>query len=711
MWGDERTAVDYLVIGAGPAGLQLGYFLHRSGRNYLVLEAGPAPGTFFRIFPRHRQMISINKPHTGRDDPELTLRWDWNSLLSDDPELRFTRYTGRYFPHADDYVRYLSDFATRHGLRVRCGTSVVDVSREAESDGRGMFVVTDDGGRRYQARRVIVATGFTKPYVPEIPGIETAERYDEMSVDADDFTDQRVLLIGKGNSAFETADHLTEKAAVIHVAGPSSIKFAWRTHFIGHLRAINNSFLDTYQLKTQNSVLDCVIERVEHDADGIAGPPGTLNGAKGRYLVTVRYLRRDKTATFSYDRVVACTGFRMDASIFAAGCRPELTIRDRFPALTPEWESVNIPDLYFAGTLTQSRDFKKYTSAFIHGFRYGIRALTRIFDQKYEGTRWPSRELPVDPETLTDAVLTRLNRTSALWQQFHFMSDVVIVDQDAGTARYYEEVPVDYVRASDFAAAQDAFVCTLEYGPGHDLIDPFDIAVGREWEAAHHHDDRYLHPVVRHYRNGRLFADLRLAENLDNDWTYECEHREPLRSFVALQLAATAPDPTDADLAGEVVPGEVVPGGGAGDQDDADLDADRDVDDGGDGVPEFINLREVEPVARLRLDPVHYDYFAGGAQDEVTVRENERAFARRTLVPRILSGAGLPSLDVTVLGADMTMPVLLAPTAFHKLAHPDAERATARAAAAAGVTMIAAMLSTIAVEDIAAEARKAATGP
>ena len=43
-------------------------------------------------------MISINKPHTGHDDPELTLRWDWNSLLSDDPELRFTRYTGRYFP-------------------------------------------------------------------------------------------------------------------------------------------------------------------------------------------------------------------------------------------------------------------------------------------------------------------------------------------------------------------------------------------------------------------------------------------------------------------------------------------------------------------------------------------------------------------------------------------------------------------------------------
>jgi cation diffusion facilitator CzcD-associated flavoprotein CzcO len=52
---------------------------------------------------------------------------------------------------------------------------------------------------------VIVATGVSKPYLPDIPGIELAERYDT-SVDPRDFVDQRVLIIGKGNSAFETAD-------------------------------------------------------------------------------------------------------------------------------------------------------------------------------------------------------------------------------------------------------------------------------------------------------------------------------------------------------------------------------------------------------------------------------------------------------------------------------------------------------------------------
>src|SRR4051794_6616559 len=119
-----------------------------------------------------------------------------------------------------------------------------------------------------------------------------------------------------------------------------------------------------------------------------------------------------------------------------------------------------------------------------------------------------------------------------------------------------------------------------------------------------------------------------------------------------------------------------------------------------------LSVREYEPLARKRLDPVHYDYFAGGAHDEITLRSNEAAFTRLSLLPRILRGRGLPDLTTDVLGHRTSMPVMLAPTAFHRLAHPDAERATARAAASAGAIMIAAMLSTVAIEDMAAEARK-----
>ena len=82
----------------------------------MILHAGPAPGTFFRSLPRHRTLISSNKRYTGSTDPEFNLRMDWNSLLSDDPALRFTRYSERYFPPADEMVRYLADFAA---LRAR----------------------------------------------------------------------------------------------------------------------------------------------------------------------------------------------------------------------------------------------------------------------------------------------------------------------------------------------------------------------------------------------------------------------------------------------------------------------------------------------------------------------------------------------------------------------------------------------------------------
>ncbi|MFC5819813.1 MULTISPECIES: alpha-hydroxy acid oxidase [Nonomuraea] len=115
-----------------------------------------------------------------------------------------------------------------------------------------------------------------------------------------------------------------------------------------------------------------------------------------------------------------------------------------------------------------------------------------------------------------------------------------------------------------------------------------------------------------------------------------------------------------------------------------------------------VNLREYEQAAKDRLDPDLYDYFAGGAQDEVTLRANEAAFRRLMLVPRVLTGAGEPALDVTILGRTASMPVLVAPTAFHRLAHPEGELATGRAVAAAGGIMITAMLSTVAMEEVAA---------
>ncbi|GGT00136.1 MULTISPECIES: NAD(P)-binding domain-containing protein [Streptomyces] len=521
-------AHDYLIIGAGPAGLQLAAALERDGADYVVLERGGVPGAFFERFPRHRTLISTNKVHTGYDDPELRLRMDWNSLLSDDPELLFTRYSRRYFPPADDMLRYLSDFAARTGVRAHYDTAVERVSRDAG----GVFTVEAADGRTWRARRVVAATGVSLPNVPDLPGIELAERYDSFDPDPESFTDQRVLIIGRGNSAFETADGLMENAAVIHVVGSGSLPMAWRTHYVGHLRAVNNNFLDSYQLKSQNALLDGRVLAIRKAEDG--------------FRVPVAFERADDVVKeIRYDRVIVATGFRVDTSLFDESCVPELTVNGRFPALTAAGESVNVPGLYFAGTLMQGRDFKKATTGFIHGFRYTVRALHRTLRQRYDGEPWPVTGLGADPERAVDAVITRVNRSSALWQQFGVLGDLLLRAPDGGW-RYAEEVPVghvpDGVAAGEFGEVAGHAVITLEYGEGHDRVDPFDVTAGRKSQQdTAGLDGRYLHPVVRWYRDGAFVAEYHLAENLENEWDSERFHRAPLRAFLAAHASSAAP--------------------------------------------------------------------------------------------------------------------------------------------------------------------------
>jgi 4-hydroxymandelate oxidase len=120
-----------------------------------------------------------------------------------------------------------------------------------------------------------------------------------------------------------------------------------------------------------------------------------------------------------------------------------------------------------------------------------------------------------------------------------------------------------------------------------------------------------------------------------------------------------------------------------------------------------LNVHEVERLARERLSSMAYDYFASGAHDEHTLRENVAAWTRVALHYRVLVDVSSRDAATTVLGTPVSMPVLVAPTAFHKLACPEGELATARAAARAGTVMVLSSLSNTAIEDVAAAARNA----
>lgn len=120
---------------------------------------------------------------------------------------------------------------------------------------------------------------------------------------------------------------------------------------------------------------------------------------------------------------------------------------------------------------------------------------------------------------------------------------------------------------------------------------------------------------------------------------------------------------------------------------------------------DLVNLFDVERAAQERLPVEAYDYFASGAQDEITLRENRLAYERLALRYRVLGGAGERDLGTTVLGTRVAVPVLIAPMAFQRLAHPDGELATARAAEAAGTLMVVSTLASATLEEVRSAGR------
>src|SRR2546423_5132514 len=123
--------------------------------------------------------------------------------------------------------------------------------------------------------------------------------------------------------------------------------------------------------------------------------------------------------------------------------------------------------------------------------------------------------------------------------------------------------------------------------------------------------------------------------------------------------------------------------------------------------PRVINIEDLRPLARRRLPRAVFDYLDGGAEAEITLRENCRVFEEVTFRPR--HAVAVPDCDLRarVLGFDISFPALLAPVGYSRLMHPDGEAGAARAAGAAGTGYILSTISGHRMEDVKA----ASSGP
>ncbi len=121
--------------------------------------------------------------------------------------------------------------------------------------------------------------------------------------------------------------------------------------------------------------------------------------------------------------------------------------------------------------------------------------------------------------------------------------------------------------------------------------------------------------------------------------------------------------------------------------------------------PEVVSVTDYAPLARERMTPEAWAYLEGGAADEITLRENRSAFERLRLRPRVLRSLAGGHTRLSLAGRTFEHPILVAPVAYQRLAHPEGERAAALGAGAAGAGVVVSAQASVELETIATEAR------
>ena len=422
-----------VIVGSGPAGLQTSYCLRALGIKHAVLSSDAKPGGMFQRFPIFQRLISWSKPYSPVERGSRAYeRYDQNSLLADERELCglvTDQMDGTsYFPARSEMEAGIAAFADKANIEVRYGTTW----ESTRKDGVDFVLTTSDG--EYRCKVPIFAIGMAKAWVPNIEGIEDIPHYVSVTKPKD-YAGKRIAIIGKRNSGYELADGLLPWAKQIVLASPRPTGVSVLTHFVASVRARYLQPYEDHVLGGGNFIVDAAIDRIERNSDG--------------WRVLANGTTRPGPLTIEADEVIAATGFQVPMQDLR-DLGVATFMQDRFPALTPLWESASVPGIYFAGTTTQGAvGLRKYgigsSSSAVHGFRYNARIMARHIAEKHFGV---TIERPtVAPDDLVEQLLEGATLAPEVWTQKSYLARVFeihdgnIVDCDVLPLQSFLDTP------------------------------------------------------------------------------------------------------------------------------------------------------------------------------------------------------------------------------------------------------------------------------
>ncbi len=439
-----------VVIGSGPGGLQVSYALRRLGIDHAVISADPAPGGMFRRWPFFQRLLSWTKPHAPAPRGSRAYeRYDWNSLLADEPEARALQPDlmdgTSYFPSRPEMEANLVAFAERTRIAVRYDCRWTGTRRVDDADG-GFVVSTSDG--EYRASALVIAVGVAEPYTPPGNGMEFTHHYADVRP-VETYADRRVLMLGKQNSGFELANGLLPWARRIVLVSPSTARLSVETRSLAGVRARYVQPFEDHVLGGGVAILDAALDRIER-----------APGGDGSLMVHLRRTDGGGDLSIEVDDVIAATGFVTPLEdLPAIGC--SISGRSRLPLLTPWWESTTLPGVSFAGTIGQSaKGLVKHgvpsNSGAVHGARYNARVLAGHLAETRFGVVLPRPSIAASD--LVGIVATELAEAPELWHQRAYLARVFTLDPDLGIVDDGVQ-PLSHVLD---AGGDDALAVTLE---------------------------------------------------------------------------------------------------------------------------------------------------------------------------------------------------------------------------------------------------------